>query len=111
MKRTAIAVALLCVTASSVTPVYAADPCETVVCLYGKTTGTGGGGACSAPEKAFFDILKWKKSAISWSKTANARKAFLNQCSGAAVTAMTGGISREAAIALIISKFGRVKNA
>lgn len=111
MKRTAIAVALLCVTASALTPVYAADPCDTVACLYGKATGGDGGSACNAPEKAFFDILKWKKGSISWSRTADARKALLNQCSGAAVTAMTGGDSLESAVSLIISKFGRVKNA
>ena len=111
MKRTAIAVALLCVTAGSITPVYADDPCATVACLYGKVTGSSGGSECSGPEKAFFDIIKRKKGSISWSRTSDARKELLEKCRGADVTTMTGALSRESAISLIIDIFGRVKNA
>ncbi|ECY2572987.1 conjugal transfer protein, partial [Salmonella enterica] len=47
----------------------------------------------------FFNILKKKKGSIRWNKTVDARKAFLNQCSSA----------DPAAIAKIMSKFGRVR--
>ncbi|MEZ2541570.1 TrbM/KikA/MpfK family conjugal transfer protein [Escherichia coli] len=78
---------------------YAADPCEVVLCMYGKATGNSGGGECRSAEKAFFNILKKKKGSIRWSKTFDARKAFLNQCSSA----------DPAAISKIMSKFGRVR--
>ncbi|HEI2855096.1 TPA: conjugal transfer protein [Escherichia coli] len=80
-------------------PAYAADPCESVLCLYGKAVGSSGGGECNSAEKAFFNILKKKKSSIRWNKTFDARKDFLNQCSSA----------DPAAISKIMSKFGRVK--
>lgn len=43
MKKTVIAVAALCLAAG--TPVYsfAADPCEVVLCMYGKATGNSCG--------------------------------------------------------------------
>ncbi|ELM38484.1 TrbM-domain protein [Salmonella enterica subsp. enterica serovar Enteritidis str. 642044 4-1] len=50
-------------------------------------------------KRTFFNILKKKKGSIRWSKTFDARKAFLNQCSTA----------DPAAISKIMSKFGRVK--
>ncbi|ECN3859673.1 conjugal transfer protein, partial [Salmonella enterica subsp. enterica serovar Enteritidis] len=41
---------------TTATPVYsyAADPCEVVLCMYGKATGNSGGGECRSAEKAFF---------------------------------------------------------
>ncbi|HFF0768448.1 TPA: TrbM/KikA/MpfK family conjugal transfer protein [Escherichia coli] len=80
-------------------PTYAADPCKSVFCLYGKAVGSSGGSECRSAEKDFFNILKKKKGSIRWSKTFDARKAFLNQCSTA----------DPAAISKIMSKFGRVK--
>ncbi|HAV7909711.1 TPA: conjugal transfer protein [Escherichia coli] len=80
-------------------PAYASDPCASVLCLYGKAVGQGGGSECRSAEKDFFNILKKKKGSIRWSKTFDARKSFLNQCSTA----------DPAAISKIMSKFGRVK--
>ena len=80
-------------------PVYAADACESVLCLYGKATGNSGGGECNSAEKAFFNIVKKKKGSIRWDKTFDARKSFLNQCSSA----------DPAAISKIMSKFGKIK--
>ncbi|EBB0055250.1 conjugal transfer protein [Salmonella enterica] len=99
MKKTVIAAAVLCLTAG--TPIYsfAADPCEVVLCMYGKATGNSGGGECKSAEKAFFNIVKKKKGSIRWGKTFDARKSFLNQCSSA----------DPAAISKIMSKFGKVK--
>ncbi|OTB75704.1 hypothetical protein AW102_25515 [Escherichia coli] len=51
-----------------------------MLCLYGKAVGQGGGSECRSAEKDFFNILKKKKGSIRWSKTFDARKAFLNQC-------------------------------
>lgn len=78
---------------------YAADACESVLCLYGKATGNSGGSECRSAEKDFFNIIKKKKGSIRWSKTFDARKDFLNQCSSA----------DPAAISKIMSKFGKVK--
>ncbi|ASG19361.1 conjugal transfer protein [Salmonella enterica] len=99
MKKTVIAAAVLCMTAG--TPIYsfAADPCEVVLCMYGKATGNSGGGECKSAEKAFFNIVKKKKGSIRWGKTFDARKSFLNQCSSA----------DPAAISKIMSKFGKVR--
>lgn len=68
----------------------ASDPCASVLCLYGKAVGQGGGSECRSAEKDFFNILKKKKGSIRW---------ILNQCSTA----------DPAAISKIMSKFGRVK--
>ncbi len=35
-------------------PTYAADPCKSVFCLYGKAVGSSGGSECSSAEKDFF---------------------------------------------------------
>ncbi|EEX7658531.1 conjugal transfer protein [Escherichia coli] len=78
-------------------PVYASNPCASVLCLYGKAIGSGGGSECKSAEKDFFNIIKKKKGSIRWSKTFDARKAFLNQCATA----------DPAAISKIMSKFGR----
>lgn len=79
-------------------PAYASDPCASVLCLYGKAVGQGGGVSAEVL-KRIFNILKKKKGSIRWSKTFDARKAFLNQCSTA----------DPAAISKIMSKFGRVR--
>ncbi|MDY9648662.1 TrbM/KikA/MpfK family conjugal transfer protein [Escherichia coli] len=77
----------------------AADACKTVLCLYGKAVGSGGGGECQRAEKDFFNILKKKKGSIRWNKTVDARKTFLNQCSSADPTIVSN----------IMSKYGKVK--
>lgn len=41
-------------------PVYASDPCASVLCLYGKAIGSGGGSECKSAEKDFFNIIKRK---------------------------------------------------
>ncbi len=57
-------------------PVYASDPCASVLCLV-KLIGSGGGSECKSAKKDFFNIIKKKKGSIRWSKTFDARKAFL----------------------------------
>lgn len=68
------------VLALSSAPVFAADACESVLCLYGKATGNSGGDACKSPEKAFFDIVKKNKHGFLPNHTKDARKNFLLQC-------------------------------
>lgn len=99
MKRTAIAAALLCLTAGFTAPSFAADPCEVVLCMYGKATGNSGGSSCSSAEHAFFNIIKKNKHGFLPGHTADARKAFLLQCKEA----------DPSTISKIISQFGRVK--
>ena len=64
MKKTVIAVAALCLAAG--TPVYsfAADPCEVVLCVYGKATGNSGGRECRSAAKACFKIVKKNKHGL-----------------------------------------------
>ena len=100
MKYSAISAAVLCIAAG--TPVYsfAADPCEVVLCMFGKVTGNSGGSECSSAEKAFFNINSFKKKGrFDPSKTSNMRKALLGECKAA----------DPAAIAKIISQFGRIR--
>lgn len=75
------------------------DPCEVVLCMYGKVTGNGGSSECSTPEKDFFNIIKKNKHGFLANHTSDARKDFLNQCS----TAPAEYISK------IISKYGKVR--
>lgn len=100
MKKIAIAAALLCLAAGFSAPSFATDPCETVLCMYGKATGNGGGSECSSPEKAFFSVNSFKKHhRFDPAKTSNMRKALLGECKAA----------DPAAIAKIISQFGRIR--
>lgn len=85
---------------ASIMPAQAADPCEVVLCLYGKAVGQGGGSSCSGPEKAFFSINAFKKKGrFDPTKTLNMRKSFLGGCSTA----------DPAAVSKILSKFGKLR--
>ncbi|RLM18390.1 hypothetical protein BIY28_18550 [Brenneria goodwinii] len=72
--------AVLCIATG--TPVYsfAADPCEVVLCMYGKATGNSSGSECHSAEHAFFNIVKKNKHGFLPDHTLNARKAFLGEC-------------------------------
>ncbi len=71
MNKTVIAAAVLCMAAG--TPIYsfAADPCEVVLCMYGKATGNSGGSECRSAEKAFFNIVKKNKHGFLPNHTGN----------------------------------------
>ncbi|ENB6578090.1 kikA from plasmid origin [Escherichia coli] len=99
MKYSAIAALMLCIATG--TPVYsfAADPCEVVLCMYGKATGNSGGNECHSAEQAFFNIVKKNKHGFLPSHTLNARKAFLVECASADPEAANK----------ILSRFGRVR--
>lgn len=99
MKYSTIAAVMLCIVAG--TPVYsfAADPCEVVLCMYGKATGNSGGSECRSAERAFFNIVKKNKHGFLPDHTLNARKALLDECSAADPEAVNK----------ILSAFGKVK--
>lgn len=100
MKKLAIATALLCLFAGFSPYSFAADPCEVVLCMFGKATGNSGGSECRSAEKAFFKINAFKKHHhFNPGKTANLRKNFLGECKSA----------DPESIAKIISKFGRIR--
>lgn len=81
-------------------PAMAADACEMVLCLYGKTTGNGGGNECRPAEQSFFNIVRKNKYGFLPDHTADARESFLHQCTSA----------DPAIIDKIISQFGRVRH-
>lgn len=65
------------------TPVYAKDPCATVLCMAGMLQGSGIVSNCSKPVKDYFSIIKYKHGGISWSRTVKSRGKFLNKCPSA----------------------------
>ncbi len=58
-------------------PVYASDPCASVLCLYGKAIGSGGGSECKSAEKDFFNIIKKKRDLFAGAKPLMPEKRFL----------------------------------
>ncbi|HDG8097028.1 TPA: conjugal transfer protein [Klebsiella oxytoca] len=99
MQKAISSVLLFCVIASCSTSAMAADACEVVLCMYGKTTGNSGGSECHSAERAFFNIVKENKHGFLPDHTADARKSFLSECDSA----------DPATIDQIISKYGRVR--
>ena len=99
MKYFVIVAAMLCIVAG--TPVYsfASDPCEVVLCMYGKATGNSGGSECLSAERAFFNIVKKNKHGFLPNHTLNARKIFLGECASADPDAVNK----------ILSRFGRFR--
>lgn len=80
MKKTVIAGALLCLTAGFSAPSFASDPCEVVLCMYGKFTGQGGGSDCNSAINEYFGIKVFKKGVFRPDKTATKRLNLLNSC-------------------------------
>ncbi|WP_426596347.1 conjugal transfer protein [Pectobacterium brasiliense] len=80
--------------------VMAADACEIVLCLYGKTTGNGGGNECQSVERSFFNVVKKNRHGFHPNRTADARRDLLLECKSA----------DPKIIDQIINKFGRVRN-
>lgn len=80
--------------------VMAADACEIVLCLYGKTTGNGGGNGCQSAERSFFNVVKKNRHGFHPNRTADARRDLLLECKSA----------EPKIIDQIINKFGRLRN-
>ncbi|MBK5010199.1 hypothetical protein IAE33_002059 [Pseudomonas sp. S60] len=61
-------------------PAQAGDPCETVLCMFGKLKGAGVVENCDGPVADYFNIVKKKKGKIRLDRTADARQSFLDSC-------------------------------
>ncbi|EPV1413082.1 TrbM/KikA/MpfK family conjugal transfer protein [Citrobacter freundii] len=99
MKKIILSLLFLGVIASCSTSAMAADACEVVLCMYGKTTGNSGNSECHSAERAFFNIVKKNKHGFLPDHTADARQLFLSECD----------LADPAAIGQTISKYGRVR--
>lgn len=100
MKTILFTVCLFCMNLLLPSSVMAADACEIVLCLYGKTTGNGGGNECQSAERTFFTIVKKNRHGFHPNRTADARKTLLLECKSA----------EPEIIDQIINKFGRVRH-
>nr|WP_031943382.1 TrbM/KikA/MpfK family conjugal transfer protein [Pseudomonas sp. NFPP33]AGH89248.1 hypothetical protein [uncultured bacterium] len=58
----------------------AVPACGTILCMSGTMQGGSGGSACKGPINDYFDIKKFRKGKFSPSKTASARKSYLDKC-------------------------------
>ena len=77
MLRALLIIALLSVS----TMAYAADSCESLLCMAGKLQGQAGGSDCNGPIGDYFSILKFgKRGRFDPGKTAAARLSFLTSC-------------------------------
>ena len=99
MKSIMLPAFFLCIAPLLPSTAMAADACEVVLCMYGKTTGNDGGKECSSAERSFFNIAKKNKHGFLPSHTADAREAFLLECASA----------DPAIINQIIGKYGRLR--
>ncbi len=100
MKMILFTACLFCMNLLLPSSVMAADACEIVLCLYGKTTGNGGGNGCQSAERSFFNVVKKNRHGFHPNRTADARKALLHECKSA----------DPKIIDQIINKFGSVRN-
>ncbi|MEQ9969312.1 conjugal transfer protein [Pectobacterium carotovorum] len=100
MKTIIFTTCLFCMNLLLPSSVMAADACEIVLCLYGKTTGNGGGNGCQSVERSFFNVVKKSRHGFHPNRTADARRDLLLECKSA----------DPKIIDQIINKFGRVRN-
>ncbi|MFY1070651.1 TrbM/KikA/MpfK family conjugal transfer protein [Pseudomonas juntendi] len=62
------------------TPVYAQDPCETVLCMWGMLKGKGVVANCDPAVSDFKSIVVRKHGKFKPGATSDARRSFLGQC-------------------------------
>lgn len=103
MKPYISAIIAVSVTFSVCFPACAKDPCQSLICMMGKVQGgiSGNGSSedgCSKGISDFLSIVKTHNGHMDLTATPNARKDYLNSCSGAAADAP--------AVNSIISRFG-----
>ncbi|MBA5237080.1 conjugal transfer protein [Pectobacterium aroidearum] len=100
MKTIILTACFFCMSLLLPSSVMAADACEIVLCLYGKTAGNGGGNGCQSAESSFFNVVKKSRHGFHPNRTADARRDLLLECKSA----------EPKIIDQIINKFGRVRN-
>lgn len=62
----------------------AKDPCKSVLCLSGELIKERQGGVnCDQPVRDYFEIIKFRRGKFSESRTASARRSYLDSCPGA----------------------------
>ncbi|CAI2794090.1 conjugal transfer protein TrbM [Serratia ficaria] len=104
MKKTAIAAALLCLTATTMPAmaddnVDSGDPCTVFLCMAGKVMGESPS-ECNGAVKKFFSINAFKKKhRFNPGKTFDMRQEFLGQCASA----------DPATVSKILSRFGKIR--
>ena len=97
MKKIIIFLSLLFALSIPMSSAYAADACETILCLWGKMSGSDGSN-CSSAENDFFSIIVTKDGGFLSDHTFDARQTFLNQCT----------VVDPSFITQVMDKFGRV---
>jgi hypothetical protein len=72
-----------CLAASvAASPVFAKDPCASLICMAGQVQGSGGQG-CDGAISDFLSIVQYHHGHIDYNATPNARRDYLNSCPGA----------------------------
>ena len=74
--KLAVAVAL---SACFVTPAFASDPCESLMCMFGMMNGQNSD-QCQQAEADYFSIVQWNKGNVDYDATSSARQQFLQSC-------------------------------
>ncbi|WP_233890047.1 TrbM/KikA/MpfK family conjugal transfer protein [Paraburkholderia flagellata] len=80
MKRV---IATLVIAASGIvvdTSAHASDACQTILCLAGMLSGSGGGSSCDSAVADYFNIVPTRHGHPDLSAMPKQRLAFLNQC-------------------------------
>ncbi|MCW2483128.1 TrbM/KikA/MpfK family conjugal transfer protein [Candidatus Symbiopectobacterium sp. NZEC135] len=99
MQKHTLSTIIFCTSTLFTSSAFAADACETVLCLYGKITGSDTGSECHTAERAFFNIVKKSRWGSLPAATAEARQAYLAECASA----------DPAIIRQIITRLGRLR--
>ncbi|MCW2474533.1 MULTISPECIES: TrbM/KikA/MpfK family conjugal transfer protein [unclassified Symbiopectobacterium] len=99
MQKHTLSTIIFCTSTLFTSSAFAADACETVLCLYGKITGSDTGSECQNAERDFFTIVKTNRWGFLPAATAGARQAYLAECASA----------DPAIIRQIITQFGRLR--
>lgn len=99
MQKRTLSTIVFCASTLFASSAFAADACETVLCLYGKIIGSNTGSECHSAERAFFNIVKKSRWGFLPAATAGARQAFLAECTSA----------DPAIIRQIITRYGRLR--
>lgn len=104
MKKTVIAVLLLCLTITTMSAmadenVNSGDPCTVFLCMAGKVMGKSSS-ECNGAVRKFFSIKAFKKKhRFNPGKTLDMRQDFLGQCTSA----------DPATVSKILSEFGKIR--
>lgn len=80
MKKIFNATVIVIALVTQASPVFAKNPCETVLCMAGMLQGKGTVDGCENAVSDFFDIVVKKNGEFKPDATQDARREFVNQC-------------------------------